>query len=227
MPCASRASPRSIALAQTSRSVLVVAERLSHVADRRPGPVGDHVRDLGGVVAAVALVDVGDDLFAPSGLDVDVYVRRPVTFGGQEALEEKSERDGVRAGDAEGEADSGVGGGPAALAVDVVTPAELDDVPHDEEVAGEPEIADDLELVVELRPRARDTLGVARAVAGECALGARARRARSARCGRCGTGKSGSPGATSLRSKAHALPSCGGGLYRARPAGEPACLLCS
>ena len=46
--------------------------------------VGDDVGDLRGVVAAVALVDVLDDLLAQVGFDVDVDVGRPVARRGQE-----------------------------------------------------------------------------------------------------------------------------------------------
>jgi len=58
-----------------------VAERPGHVAHRGPGSVGDHVGDLGGVVASVAVVDVLDDLFPPAALDVDVDVGRTVPLG--------------------------------------------------------------------------------------------------------------------------------------------------
>jgi hypothetical protein len=49
------------------------------------------------VVAAVALVDVLDDLLAPVALDVDVDVGRAVTLGRQEPLEQQPERHRVGA----------------------------------------------------------------------------------------------------------------------------------
>ena len=130
-----------------------VAERLGHVADRGAGPVGDHVRDLRGVVTAVALVDVLDHLLAPVALDVDVDVGWPVPFGRQEPFEQQAERHGVGLGDAERVADRRVGGASPPLAVDVGAAAELDEVPHHEEVPGEPELLDDVELAVDRRPR--------------------------------------------------------------------------
>ncbi len=56
------------------------AEHLAHVAHGRAGPVGDDVGDLGGVLAAVLLVDVLDRLFPTIGLDVDVDVGWPVAL---------------------------------------------------------------------------------------------------------------------------------------------------
>ena len=59
-----------------------VAQRLGHVADGRARPVADDVGHLGGVAAAVALVDVLDDgLAAVAALDVDVDVGRAVALG--------------------------------------------------------------------------------------------------------------------------------------------------
>ena len=101
-----------------------VAERLGHVADRRLRAVGDDVGDLGGVVAAVLVVDVLDDLLAPVALDVDVDVRRAVALGREEALEQQAEAHRVGVGDAEGVADRRVGGRAAALAEDALLLAE-------------------------------------------------------------------------------------------------------
>jgi hypothetical protein len=109
--------------------------------------------------AAVALVDVLDDLLSPRALDVHVDVGRPVAGRGQEPFEQEAQLDRVRVGDPEREADRRVGRRAAALAIDVVAPAELDDVPHHQEVAGEPERLDHFELVVELRPRTPNPLG--------------------------------------------------------------------
>src|ERR671922_1743510 len=129
-----------------------MTERLSRVADGRSSSVGDDVRDLRCVVASVPFIDVLDGFFAASGFDVDVDVRRSVTRRRKEALEQQAELHRVGVGDAERVADGGVGGRAASLAEDVVAPAELADVPDDQEVAGESELLDDLELLVDLRP---------------------------------------------------------------------------
>ena len=142
-----------------------VPEGPAHVAHGRAGLVGDHVGDLGGPVAAVALVDVLDDLLAAAGLDVQVDVGRPVALRGQEPLEQQAEGDGVGLGDPDGVADGRVGRRAPALAVDVGAAAELHDVPDDQEVAGEAELLDHGQLVVDLAPGARSPLGAPGAVA--------------------------------------------------------------
>ena len=148
-----------------------MAEGPAHVAHRRLGPVGDDVGHLGRVLPAVAVVDVLDGLLPPVVLDVDVDVGRAVALGGQEPLEEQLQAHRVGVGDAQGVADGAVGGRPPSLAVDVVAPAELDDVPHDEEVAGEAEGVDHGQLVLDLAVGARDPLGAGagRAVPLGCA----------------------------------------------------------
>ena len=130
---------------------LRVAEGPRDVAHRRLRPVGDDVRDLRGVLAAVHLVDVLDDLFATVGLDVDVDVRRLAALGREEPLEHQLVEDGVDGGDAQRVADRGVRGGSPSLGEDSVLAAELRDLPHDEEVAGEVQVFDDLEFVLDHR----------------------------------------------------------------------------
>ena len=136
-----------------------VAERLGHVAHRRPGAVGDDVGHLGRVLPPVALVDVLDGLLPPVALDVDVDVGRTVALGRQEPLEQQPERHRVGVGDPEGEAHRRVGRRPPPLAVDVGPAAELDDVPHDQEVPGEAELLDHVQLVVDLGPGPGHLLG--------------------------------------------------------------------
>ena len=131
------------------------ARDLRHLAQRRARPVGDDVRHLRGAVPPVPLVDVLDHLLPALVLDVEVDVGRAVALGGEEPLEEQAERDRVGLGDPERVADRAVRRAPPALAVDVVRPAELDDVVQQQEVAGEAELLDHPELVVDLAHRLR------------------------------------------------------------------------
>ena len=146
---------------------------LGHVAHRGAGPVGDHVGHLGRVVTAVAPVDVLDHLLPAAALDVEVDVWRPVPLGRQEPLEQQAQAHGVDLGDAQRPARRTVGGRPPTLAVDVVGHAEPDDVPHDQEVAGEPQLVDHRQLVVDLGPRLVVPALVVPAGAGTVAVGPR------------------------------------------------------
>ena len=104
-----------------------------------------------GAARAVAAVDVLDDLLAlVAGRQVEVDVGPLAALLGEEALEEQLHADGVDRRDAERVADRAVGGRAAALAEDAALAAEADDVPDDQEVAGEVELPDERELVLEL-----------------------------------------------------------------------------
>ena len=148
-----------------------VAEGLGRVPDRRSGPVADHVGHLGRMPATVLVVDVLDGLLPPARLDVEVDVGRAVTLGGQEPLEQQAEADGVGLGDVEHIAHRRVGGRAPPLAQDPVLGAEPDDVPHHQEVTGEVEPLDQVELGVELLPGPRHPGGVPGPVATQTTLG--------------------------------------------------------
>ena len=149
---------------------LGVPERLGHVANRRFRPVGDDVGDLGGVVTAVAVVDVLDDFLTTVGLDVDVDVGGSITLGREEPLEQQPERHGVGVGDTEGETDCRVRCRAPALTEDVGPPTEVDDVPHDKEIPGETEFVDEVEFTVELCPGTLDPFSTTGPIATGTAL---------------------------------------------------------
>ena len=200
------------------------AERLADVAHGRARPVRDDVGHLRRVAAAVALVHVLDDLLAPLRLDVHVDVRRPVTRRREEALEEQPEVDRVDVGDAERVADGRVGRRAAPLAVDVQPLAHLRDVPHHEEVAGEAELADHLELVGDLLPRAGHPLGLGRPVARRRALGHQLAQV-ALLVHALGDGEVGQPRRDEAQVEGAGTPELGGALDHAGPAGEAPGLL--
>ncbi len=200
------------------------AECLADVAHRRARPVGDDVGHLRRVAPPVALVHVLDHLFASLRLDIHVDVGGPVTRGGQEALEEQPEIDRVDVGDAEGVADGRVGRRAAPLAVDVEPLAHLRDVPHHEEVAGEPEPADHVELVLDLLPRAPHPLGLRRPVARSSALGHELAQV-ALLVHALGDGEVGQPWRHEAQVEGAGAPQLGGALDDAGPAGEATGLL--
>ena len=62
------------------------------VAQRRAGPVGDHVGHLGRMAPAVAPVDVLDHLLAPTRLDIHVDVGRAVSAGDKKRSKSRPRR---------------------------------------------------------------------------------------------------------------------------------------
>ena len=100
---------------------------------------------------AVSLVYVLDDLFALiAGGEIEVDVGPLATVFVEESLEEQLHADGIDGGDFEGVADGGVGSRTAALGEDAVALAVADEIPNDEEVAGEAKFGDELEFVLDL-----------------------------------------------------------------------------
>ena len=121
------------------------------VLDRRLGldrGVGD---DLGDAVLAVLLRGVADHLAAPALVEVHVDVGHRDALGVEEPLEDQLVLDGVQVGDAERVGHQRAGGRAAAgTAPDAHRLGVLDEVGHHQEVAGEPHLDDDRDLVVGL-----------------------------------------------------------------------------
>ena len=129
--------------------VLGQAERLAHLAHGALGPIGDDRGRHAGPLAAVLPVDVLDHLLAPLVLEVHVDVGGLAPLGADEALEQEVDALGVDGGDAEAVADRRVGGRAPPLTEDAPIPGEADDVVDGEEVGGEAEPVDQLELVLD------------------------------------------------------------------------------
>ena len=115
---------------------------------------------------AVLFVDVLDHpLAAIAARQIQIDVGPLAALFRQKALEQQIHRDRIDRRDAEAVADGAVGGAAASLHEDVVLPAEIDDVPDDQEVAGEVQLLDEIELARHLRARAIviRTVAIARA----------------------------------------------------------------
>ncbi len=124
-------------------------ERVAHLAHGRARPVRDEVADHPGVLGAVALVDVLDDLLAPfrAEVDVDVRVGRPARI--DEPLEQEVVGDRLDPADPEGVRHDRAGRAAPALGRDPLLLREAHQVPADEEELGEAGSLDDLQLVGE------------------------------------------------------------------------------
>ena len=134
--------------------VLGQAQGLAHLADGHPRPEVDHRGGDGGPVPAIAAEEVLHDLLPALVLEVDVDVRRLAPGLGDEAREQQVlvllRR--VDGGNAQAEADHGVGGRPAPLAQDALGPRPADDVVDGQEVVGKAQLLDEVELVLQGPP---------------------------------------------------------------------------
>ena len=120
--------------------------------------VGDHLADA---VGAVLLAHVLNDLVAPTLVEVDIDIGHGDALGIEEALEDEPVAQRVELGDAHGVGDHGAGSRSTPRPdPDAVGLGPVDVVGHNEEVAGEPHLGDDADLV----------LGLLAAVLGDVAV---------------------------------------------------------
>ncbi len=146
---------------QCACDVLGQAQHLTDVAHCALGPKAHHRGADRRPVPPVGVVDPLDHLLAAAGLEVDVDVGRLAPLHADEALEQQLVSLRVDAGDAEHEADRGVGGRSPALAEDPLPPGKLDDGVHGQEVGRVRHGPDQLQLMTELAGHLfRHALGV-------------------------------------------------------------------
>src|SRR5947208_11506952 len=152
----SRARSTSPPDSRTSVSESWSTDRLADLGGGAPASIRNHVGGHPSAEATVPPIDVLDDRFsALTARQIQIDIRPFTPRFAEKAFEQQLHADRIHRGDAEGVADRAVGRRAAALHEDVVGPAVLDDVPHDQEVAREIEPPDELELVSDLTARAR------------------------------------------------------------------------
>ena len=164
-PSGSTHSNWFITFARRVDEIRLDREHLADLARRAPAAIGDHVGGHRSAQLAVLLIDVLDDALAPiAARQIEIDVGPLAALFRQEPLEQQVHPDRIDGGDAEAVADGAVGGRPASLHEDPLLAAEIDDVPDDQEVAGEIELLDQIQLALDLpRARAARSAGSARA----------------------------------------------------------------
>ena len=124
-------------------------EGAAYILDGGLGGHGVEGDDLGDLFPAVLAGDVVDHFSAAVHAEVDVDIGHGDAFGIQEALEEERVLQGIDVGDLHGVGDERSGGGSAAWSDGNVDLAGvLDEVPDDEEVAGELHLLDAVDLAL-------------------------------------------------------------------------------
>ena len=133
-----------------TRAVRIVehARGIAHSVFRLKRAEGDHLRN---VVFAIHILDVVDNFFTPTLLEVDVDIGHLHTFGREEALEHEAVGQRIEVGDAHGVChDRACRRTTARANADALAARPFDVFLHDQEVGGEALIDNDLHLVVGL-----------------------------------------------------------------------------
>ena len=154
-------------LLQADRVGRIIGHQLANAVDlavghfQHPADVAEHGAglelaegdDLGHPVAAVPVLNVGDDLVAQVLAEVDIEIRHRYPLGVEEALEQKAEAERVQVRDSQRPGGHRARpGAPARTDGDGLGLGPLDDVGDDQEIARQPHLDDDIELVVETLP---------------------------------------------------------------------------
>ena len=101
---------------ESADDILRKPEGLADVADGRACAIGDDARRQARPRAAVSIIDILHDFFAPLMLEIDVDIGRLIAIRRDEALEQKIVKGGIDFRDAETVTERRIRGGPAALA---------------------------------------------------------------------------------------------------------------
>ena len=125
-------------------------QRLAHVAHAGASTVAHDVRDHGGTVTPILLVDELDHLLASLMHDVEIDIRRLRSVFREEPLEEQPHTHRIYGGDTEAVTDRRVRCRASPLAEDLVLAAVLNDLVHRQKVAAVVELLDEVELPAKL-----------------------------------------------------------------------------
>ena len=138
---------------QLAELVHLAVGHLQHAADvaqhraRLQLAVRDDLRDA---IVAVLSLHVADHLVAPVLAEIDVEVRHRDALGIEKALEQQAEAQRIEIGDRQRPGDERAGARAAARPDrDAIALGPLDEVGHDQEVAGKLHLGDDVDLVGE------------------------------------------------------------------------------
>ena len=125
------------------------SKRLPDVTQHRPGPIGYDIRNHRRPLAPIAAIAILDHFFTPIGFEIEVDIGRPPALFGEEPLEREPETYWIDSRQTQAAAHRRIGSRPANLAIDLLSPGELHQVPYDKEVTGKVELADHFQFMFE------------------------------------------------------------------------------
>ena len=138
-------------LCESSQRLRIETERLARLARGGPSSIGN---DIGGhrrAQFAIALIHVLNGAFtAVSAGQIEIDIRPLATFGGEETLKEQLHAHRINRRDAERIAHHAIRRRSAALHENALAPAELHDVPNDQEITREFQLTDQRQFAASL-----------------------------------------------------------------------------
>ena len=129
----------------------IEAHCLAHFARSRLAAIGNHIGGDGGAQLAITLIDVLNRLLAfISGGQIEIDVRPFSAAFAQKAFKKQVHADRIDRGNFQRIADGGIRGTPPALHQDVVSLAEINQVPHDQKITGKAQLLNQGQLMLNL-----------------------------------------------------------------------------
>ena len=124
-----------------------VSQHPCRIAQCAAPPVGNDIGYLRGIVTTILFIDVLDNLFPTTRLDVYIDIRRTIPFWRQKPLEQQPGTNGVNIGDPQRKTHHRVSGRTAPLRQNSRPATELTEVMHDEEVARKAQLSNHSQLM--------------------------------------------------------------------------------
>ncbi len=131
------------AIHQTQRHL----QHASGVAHRGAGLQRSQRDDMGDTVGAIFVAHIAHDFVAPLLAEIDIEVRHRDTFRIEEALEKKTEAQGIQIGDVQRPGHQRGRAGSAYAHGDTLALGPFHEIRNDQEIAGEPHAVDDGKLI--------------------------------------------------------------------------------
>ena len=129
----------------------IEAQNFAGFARRRPSAIGDDVCRHRGAARSISLVDILNGAFALiAARKIQIDIGPFAAFFGKKTFEKQFHADGIDRRNSQHITDGAVRRRSASLNEDVVAPAELDDVPDDQEIAFERKLLDQLQFALDL-----------------------------------------------------------------------------
>ena len=128
-------------------------KRASHVAHCGLRSIRNDIGNLCSMMTTVPLIHVLNDFFASTAFNIDINVRWAIAFRREKPFKQQTKRHRIGLRDVERITHRAVCCAATTLTVNIGSRAELNNVPHHQEIPGKPERLNHFQLVINHSPR--------------------------------------------------------------------------